>query len=419
MRPFPSASRRRLGVAVAAASLALGALAVPLAHADDDLDKQKNQVEKQVQGAQHDLDESSAAYRKAFARTQAARAALDEAKSRLSGVRDRLDDARVRDERLAHRLHLSEQRLATAQQQLHDGQVALAKQRRQVRDRVTELYSGDNPDLSALDSLMSSASLEDLVRRDAADEAILSRSTSAYDDLDAAEAMLSVREKQVSEATDQVAVQRQAAADHLSTVRSLTAQAKSARDDVRSRVQDSYQARQQAFAAKRSDLRSLQSLRKKEAQIKARIAQAARAARGSSVSAKQSGYLLRPVPGPVTSPYGYRIHPIYHYWGLHDGTDFGVACGEPMRASGTGTVISKYYSDVYGNRLYLSLGQVNGKSLVVVYNHAERYVLNVGDHVTRGQTVGYVGSTGWSTGCHLHFTVLVAGNPVDPMNWIA
>ena len=96
------------------------------------------------------------------------------------------------------------------------------------------------------------------------------------------------------------------------------------------------------------------------------------------------------MPGYVTSPFGYREHPIYHYWGLHDGTDFGVSCGEPMRAIASGTVIARYWSDVYGSRLYLNLGQINGKNMTAVYNHATSYRLNVGDHVTQGETVGYV-----------------------------
>ena len=83
-----------------------------------------------------------------------------------------------------------------------------------------------------------------------------------------------------------------------------------------------------------------------------------------------------------------------------------------------GTVLSRYWSDVYGNRLYLDVGKVNGHNLTVVYNHATSYRVNVGYHVTRGEIVGYVGSTGWSTGCHLHFTVLLDGNPVDPMHYM-
>ena len=130
------------------------------------------------------------------------------------------------------------------------------------------------------------------------------------------------------------------------------------------------------------------------------------------------GFLTPPVQGPVTSPFGYRMHPIYHYWGLHDGTDFGVSCGEGMVAVADGTVLQKYYSSVYGNRLYVGLGNVNGHYLTAVYNHATGYRVGVGDHVSRGEVVGYVGSTGWSTGCHLHFTILQDGKAVDPMNYL-
>ncbi|MCY7396800.1 MAG: M23 family metallopeptidase, partial [Nocardioides sp.] len=134
--------------------------------------------------------------------------------------------------------------------------------------------------------------------------------------------------------------------------------------------------------------------------------------------ATAEGPLLAPVTGRVTSAFGFRRHPIYGYWGLHDGTDFGVACGEGLRASGDGTVLSTVYSSVYGNRLYLDLGIVGGRSLTVVYNHLSGYAKSAGDVVSRGQVVGYVGSTGWSTGCHLHYMVLVDGEPVDPATYL-
>ena len=127
--------------------------------------------------------------------------------------------------------------------------------------------------------------------------------------------------------------------------------------------------------------------------------------------------MLRPVDGPITSPFGWRIHPIYHYWGLHDGDDFGAGCGTPLRAAGSGRVLTEYYSSVWGNRLYLNVGLINGKFITVIYNHLSRYAVGTGASVSRGQTVGYVGTTGWSTGCHLHYTVLQNGSPVNPFNW--
>jgi murein DD-endopeptidase MepM/ murein hydrolase activator NlpD len=82
-----------------------------------------------------------------------------------------------------------------------------------------------------------------------------------------------------------------------------------------------------------------------------------------------------------------------------------------------GKVLTEYYSSVWGNRLYLNVGLVNGKFITVIYNHLSRYAVGTGTVVNRGQTVGYVGTTGWSTGCHLHFTVMENGKPVDPTKY--
>ena len=130
------------------------------------------------------------------------------------------------------------------------------------------------------------------------------------------------------------------------------------------------------------------------------------------------GALARPVNGSVTSPYGYRVHPIYGYYSLHDGTDFGAGCGQKLYAAGNGKVTSRYYSSVWGNRLYLDLGTRARQADHGDLQPPQRVQRRRGQRVTRGQTVGYVGTTGWSTGCHLHFTVMANGSTTNPMNWI-
>ena len=152
-------------------------------------------------------------------------------------------------------------------------------------------------------------------------------------------------------------------------------------------------------------------------QLLAEIAREQR--RGGGYKGRPGGLLMRPVNGPITSPYGYRINPIYHYWGLHDGDDFGAACGTPIWAAANGTVLSEYYSSVWGNRLFLNLGLINGKNVTVIYNHLSAYRSHVGQRVSRGQVVGLVGTTGWSTGCHTHFTVMVNGTAVNPTPWLS
>ena len=99
------------------------------------------------------------------------------------------------------------------------------------------------------------------------------------------------------------------------------------------------------------------------------------------------------------------------------GTDFGGGCGQPIHAAESGRVVSSYWSDVYGRRLIVDHGALNGAGVATIYNHASTYTVGPGAQVQRGQVIGYVGDTGWSTGCHLHFTVMANGRAVDPANW--
>lgn len=424
MRYFPSASGRSLAAA-ALVGVVLSGAAAPIpsfttssaSTADgDQLRQDQKKVQREIDKAGQDLQHSSQKMRRAFARASAARAELDSAKDRLSDVRRRLEEAREKDAATAERLAATEERLVVAKEELKEGRKALSKQRRLVRDNVADAAAEGPAELAALDSLLSSRSLEDLERREAANEAILGRQGSLYDDLDAAEVQLTVRKRSVADTRDERREARQDAAEQLDAVTALTAEAKAARDEVRTVVTKAWKTRKQASRAQRQDKKRLAKLRAQERRIKQRIEALARSSKG--VSAQADGYLLSPLAAPVTSSFGWRIHPIYGYRSFHNGTDFGATCGTGMLAAGTGRVVSKYYSSSYGNRLFLYLGKVNGKSLTVVYNHAQGYRYDVGDTVKRGAVVGGVGDTGWSTGCHLHFTVLVGGTAVDPMNWL-
>ncbi len=137
---------------------------------------------------------------------------------------------------------------------------------------------------------------------------------------------------------------------------------------------------------------------------------------GSTGQAGSHGFSL-PVNGPITSPFGRRFHPIFHRWKLHDGTDIGAGCGTPIRAPHAGTVVQRYFGGGYGNRLILDHGVVDGKRVVTGLNHASSYVAKVGDRVHTGDIVGYVGQTGYATGCHLHLMVWLNGKLTNPMSW--
>lgn len=131
------------------------------------------------------------------------------------------------------------------------------------------------------------------------------------------------------------------------------------------------------------------------------------------------GYLSRPVDGArLSSQFGYRIHPILGYRKLHTGTDYAAACGTPIKAAADGRVVSAGWGGGYGNFTVIAHGNVGGNSLATAYAHQSRIVVSAGQQVSRGQVIGYIGTTGSSTGCHLHLEARVAGTAVDARTYL-
>jgi len=124
-----------------------------------------------------------------------------------------------------------------------------------------------------------------------------------------------------------------------------------------------------------------------------------------------AGSIIWPASGPISSGFGWRIDPIFHRRALHTGIDIAASWGAPVEAAETGTVLYVGWMTGYGNVVVLDHG--NGVS--TVYAHLSSYAVRAGEPVRRGQVIARVGSTGWSTGPHLHFEVRQDGQPVDPL----
>lgn len=122
------------------------------------------------------------------------------------------------------------------------------------------------------------------------------------------------------------------------------------------------------------------------------------------------GGFIRPVHGPITSGFGNRYHPILHRRKMHTGIDFGVGYGTPIHAAGGGVVIMATYTRGYGNCVVID----HGNGVTTLYGHCSALSVSAGENVSQGQVIGRVGSTGLSTGPHLHFEVRHNGVPVAP-----
>jgi murein DD-endopeptidase MepM/ murein hydrolase activator NlpD len=165
---------------------------------------------------------------------------------------------------------------------------------------------------------------------------------------------------------------------------------------------------------------SQRELVQRAAHARASAAAAATQASATLSSAGRPGShgFIHPVPGDVSSGFGMRLHPLLKIWKLHDGTDFAAGCGTAIRAPYAGVVRRAYFNPAYGNRLFVSHGSVDGVRVETAFNHAVRYLVRPGQRVSRGQVIGEVGSTGLSTGCHLHLMVWLNGRLRDPMSWL-
>ena len=121
---------------------------------------------------------------------------------------------------------------------------------------------------------------------------------------------------------------------------------------------------------------------------------------------------------PITSPYGWRIHPIFGVSRLHDGTDFGAGCGTPQLATRAGIVSSAGWLGGLGNQVAINHGLVNGRSMVTRHGHLQTVLVSPGQQVSQGQVIGYTGTTGNSTGCHLHLILTIDGSTTDITNYM-
>ncbi|MCG2621037.1 M23 family metallopeptidase [Arthrobacter sp. I2-34] len=140
-------------------------------------------------------------------------------------------------------------------------------------------------------------------------------------------------------------------------------------------------------------------------------------ASGAEVEATSSkGTLSQPMDAmKMTSPFGMRINPVTGAAGeMHTGQDYGVPCGTPVHAAAGGTIKSAGWVDMYGNRVVID----HGNGLETTYNHLTSIGTHQGAKVSRGDLIAESGTTGNSTGCHLHFEVVVGGKMVDPKSWL-
>jgi murein DD-endopeptidase MepM/ murein hydrolase activator NlpD len=425
--PALKRSRPRSLLAVAVVlSAAFAVVSVPSAPADE-LDDKQRRVHRKINQAQEELRESSLALARATARVERAEKRLAAAERELETRRTELAAAEIVDAQMQSELEAATARLQRAQTALERGRRSHDTQEQALRSMAAETYQGGSPELMGLTMMLTSQDPAELSTQLGVVRNVMDREVATLERLEASKLLLALQERRVSDARREVAVRRRAAAENLERTQELEVRAAAASVRVTKLLDDRTEARKEAARAKAADARRLGQLEKERDRISSLIrAQEERLRRQQSKAAMRrakkrsfsSSGLSWPIQTYITSSYGMRLHPVYRRWTLHDGTDFGAGCGTPIRAAASGRVIGRYYNVGYGNRVIIAHGYIKGASISTTYNHLSRYSSHVGEQVSRGEVIGYVGSTGYSTGCHLHFMVFRNGRTTDPMRWL-
>lgn len=343
----------------------------------------KRSLEKKIESKESQLRELKARQRTQRNKLVQAQVELDQAEKQLRVASNQLQQTRYTLKKVK-REHL---------QASNDHKI----QKKRMEARILAQYEAGNP--SYLEVVLEATSFEDFANRAEAtaaiaahDQQLITKLLATREALKAQEARVKAQEREEAAAAAAVAREKK------------TVAVKAEVAEVRLK---------QTNASRAEAERQLAEMEQASNEIQAMLARVQRA--GSSAGAysgKWGGSFLRPVPGRITSSFGWRIHPITRTRRFHDGVDLACPGGTPIRAADKGRVIHAGWWGPYGLAVVID----HGSGMSTVYGHCMRGSLRVssGQVVKRGQAIAGVDSTGWSTGNHLHFSVRRYGSPVSP-----
>lgn len=413
-----------LGVLV----VALAAGPVPAGHADDHAAASastgvEGDLEAVLREVREELAESSEAMVRAAADLRLAEAALPAAQETAAHARALLATATRRQEEAARLRGEAQVRLMLGSQDAEQSAAEVQEQQARVGRLARAAYQGGGT-MGEVSVLLEARSPADFAERLVTWQTVVSSQRSVLSELETVQASYGNQEQDLEAVRDELARADERAQRELRAVVKLEARARAAEQTVSRLVAAREAALAAARAAQAADDAAHARRETVSSQLQAELAARARqeagpgGARDGAAVSPRAGTLAWPVQGRMSSPFGMRVHPITGVYKLHTGTDISAACGTPIRAARDGVVVAAGWNSAYGWRTVVSHGAVGGVLLTTTYNHQDRLGIDVGARVGTGQVIGSVGSTGYSTGCHLHFELFVNASVVDPVGWL-
>lgn len=418
--PASTRSRRwRQLAAATVAALAFGWLpSIPSAAAVDDPQAQKSSIDAELEQLRQDLLETEATLAAAFLDLKTTEAKLPGAQSALSVAQAAVDQAAAEHAAAEQDLQVAQANEAKAEEELAATTAQIDKEQAAVAGFAGQLYMDSG--VSGFDVAAMAEDPEEYANRLGLVDAIMDSQQQSLGKLATAKASHVALESQLTalrQASQDAEERAQQALTASEAARDSAATAKTALDDLLADQQAQHALVQSKLEGQREREAQMQAESDRLSAILAERAREALAQGGSGGSVSGSGFLW-PLPGGyVTSEYGPRVDPINGIASFHNGLDIASVCGSPIVAAAAGTVVMAGPAGGYGNRVVVDHGVIGGNHLATSYSHLQA-IAAWGGSVSQGQVVGYEGTTGWSTGCHLHFEVFVNGVGTNPRGWL-
>lgn len=374
-------SWKRILSAILLLSFVLFAVTPALA---DELEEKKQEltnIQQQAEEAQRKAEQARSKERSISEQLRRIQGELDSAQDEFESINDQLENT---EEQIQSNTELATRLTAKMQSQT-----------KVLHRRIRDIYK--NGQVNYVDVLFGAKDFNDFVSRMdilkrilAYDNALIQSTKADRQELEKAKAQLESDRLKIIDLRKQAAVKR---------------------DQVAGRRQERQGVLNAATYEREMAERAYRELIETSKQIETMIR---RIQSGEKNIGGSTGTMVWPAEGEITSPFGWRVHPIFGTQRLHTGIDIGADYGDATRAADGGVVIHSDWMGGYGNAVIID----HGNGISTLYAHNSQLLVSEGQTVAKGQTVARVGSTGYSTGPHLHFEVRQNGTPVNPLNFL-
>ena len=364
---------------------------------DEDLTNQLSNIQQQMTNEANKKSEAEKTIGTVYEQLHAIQIELDTATAELKQVQ-------------ADRIQL-DQDITKTEAELKAAQARLQSREKVFYKRVRDIYI--NGRLSYLDVVVGSKDFSDFANRMEMLKRILQSDMDLINTIKTEREEIASKKAKLDEDRAKVLELEKVAQEK----QNLINQKKAERQAVLERAMNDRDTAERAYNELMASSASITAMLQQRAAERAAAAAAASQSGGGGGGAtwvQGTGQLAAPVNAPITSDFGWRIHPIYGTRRLHAGTDFGVDEGTPVHAADGGVVVEAGWISGYGYTVIIDHG--NGMS--TLYAHNSDVAVSPGQTVSKGQVVSYSGNTGGSTGPHLHFEVRINGEPTDPMGYL-